>query len=257
MVILKVLLATFLIFQNVNAQTEKPLAKTLKIRADIWCPFNCEPSNKKPGFMIEVVDKILSKEGYTIDYQIINWTRALHEAKIGKVDAVIGAGKEDAEGFTFPDEPQGQTQYFIFGQESTKWKYVDESSLQNIKLGVINSYTYDKGTNELINKKHPSLEVISSESPLDSLTKLLSANKIIGFIESDFVLDYYIKNNHLTRLKKLGQIKPNIQELYLAISPKHPEGKHIANLLTLGTRKLRSDGSLKKILAKYGLKDWK
>lgn len=207
--------------------------------------------------MIELSEQILKKHGYTLDYQILNWSRSIHEAKIGKIDGIIGAGKEDAEGFFLPSEPQGLTQYSIYGLPKTTWKYLNQDSLKNVKLGVINAYTYDNGTNELLTSKHPSLEIVSSDDPLEQLIRFVQSERIIGFVESDFVLDYFLKTKHKTKLKKLGQVKPNSQELFLAISPKHPEGKKIAQILSEGTKELRANGGLKKILKKYGLKDWK
>lgn len=249
-----------LTFKNISfaeSTNKKPDSKTLKVRADIWCPFNCDPKDKNPGYMIEIADTILKKHGYKLDYQLLNWSRSIHEAKIGKTDGVIGAGKEDAEGFYFPSEPQGLTQYSIFGLKKTNWKYIDESSLTGIRIGVINNYSYDIGTNELIKKKHPSLEIVSSDEPIEQLVNLVESNRIIGFVESDFVLQYFLKKKNKVNLKKIGQIKPNSQDLFLAISPKHPDGQKIADLLSQGTIELRKNGNLNKILSKYGLKDWK
>jgi len=33
------------------------IADTITIRADVWCPYNCEPDSEKPGYMIEIVQK--------------------------------------------------------------------------------------------------------------------------------------------------------------------------------------------------------
>jgi len=45
---------------------------TVSLRADFWCPFNCEPDAARPGFMVEIAPYALgSKYGHTVDYQIM------------------------------------------------------------------------------------------------------------------------------------------------------------------------------------------
>lgn len=232
--------------------------KILSIRADEWCPFNCDPKGQLPGYMVEVVKEILEPKGYQIDYQIWNWARAIHDAKLGKIDAIIGAGKEDAEGFFLPKEPQGLTQYSLFGLKESKWRYENEKSLDGVKLGMISNYSYDEGSNDLQKKKHPSLEFVSSEQPLLQLIRLLQSKRIVAFVESNYVLDYFVKTRDIkVKLKNLGQIKPNSQELFLAISPKYPAGKELSEIISEGTEYLRKTGKLQRILKKYGLKDWR
>ena len=46
-------------------------------------------------------------------------------------------------------------------------------------------------------------------------------------------------------------------KIYLAFSPKNPNSKDYAKLLSEGIKEMRSSGELQKILAKYGLNDWK
>jgi polar amino acid transport system substrate-binding protein len=52
-------------------------ADTISIRADLWCPFNCDPSGAKPGYMIEIAKAVFEPLGHKIDYQTLNWARAI------------------------------------------------------------------------------------------------------------------------------------------------------------------------------------
>lgn len=232
--------------------------KVISIRTDVWCPFACEPKAKNPGFMIEIVQDILKKEGYTVDYQLMPWARAIRDTKLGKYDAIIGAGRSDAPGFIFPDEPQGLTKYSTFGLKETNWKYLDEKSLEGIKLGAISSYSYDDETNRLIEKKHGSIELVSGDEPLGQLIKMVEQKRIMAFVESPQVLSFYLKEKNIKiKLNDLGPLKENSQELYIAFSPEKKELSGLAKKISLGTVELRKTGKLKKILSKYGLTDWK
>jgi len=50
-------------------------------------------------------------------------------------------------------------------------------------------------------------------------------------------------------------VKPS--KLFIAFSPKNPKSQEYAKLLSEGTAALRASGELRKILAKYGLSDWR
>ena len=45
--------------------------------------------------------------------------------------------------------------------------------------------------------------------------------------------------------------------LYMAFSPKNPKSKEYAKLISAGIEQMRLSGELGKILAKYGLTDWR
>ncbi len=44
------------------------IADTITIAADNWCPMNCEPESKEPGFMVEIAQSILAKAGHKVVY---------------------------------------------------------------------------------------------------------------------------------------------------------------------------------------------
>ena len=39
--------------------TTAATAETVTLRADVWCPFNCEPDAASPGYMIEIAKAAL------------------------------------------------------------------------------------------------------------------------------------------------------------------------------------------------------
>jgi polar amino acid transport system substrate-binding protein len=62
------------------------------MRADTWCPFNCEPGAKDPGIFIEIAEYAFSKKGHKIDYKTLSWGRAVAEVAAGHINAAVAAG---------------------------------------------------------------------------------------------------------------------------------------------------------------------
>ena len=50
---------------------------TISMRADVWCPYNCDPSSKDLGLAIEIAEYAFAKKGHKIDYQIFPWPRTV------------------------------------------------------------------------------------------------------------------------------------------------------------------------------------
>ena len=66
-------------------------AETLTLVADEWCPYNCTPGDEKPGFLVEIVKKVFEPQGFTVDYKIVPWARAIRDTRAGRYSAILGA----------------------------------------------------------------------------------------------------------------------------------------------------------------------
>ncbi len=83
------------------------LADTIRIKADSWCPYNCEPDALKPGYTIEALKIIFENKGHTIEYSTTLWAQALNLARRGMIEAVVGASKNEVQNLIFPEEELG------------------------------------------------------------------------------------------------------------------------------------------------------
>lgn len=245
-----VALCAFLSLTGTAAAAEK-----LRLRSDYWCPFACEPG-PRPGLIMEVLKEILGPQGYEFDYQLINFARAIEEARAGRTEGVVGAAVSDAPDFVFSKEAIAAVTYEVMTLKTKPWKYTGK--LQK-KIGVINSYTYDDTMNRLIEKKDPNIIVVSGNNAQDQAIQMLNAGRIDGFYESPQVF-----KENLLRLKMNPDLYQSAggppqapQLLYMAISPKYPNAQKLAGQIEAGVKKMRQSGQFKKLLDKYGLKDWK
>lgn len=233
-------------------------SETISMRSDEWCPYACDPKSSKPGFMVEIAKEAFAKYGHKVNYEVMNWPRALVEVKNGKYNAVIGASRSDVEGFVIPQIPTGVLINYYWTLKENKWEYKGESSLKGIKVGVINNYSYGDEIDHLVKGKHLSFKEVSGESPLLRLIQMTESKRLDAFVENPFVLEYNL--NKLKKNKSLFKVaSPNIandSNLFIAFSPANPKSKEYARLLDRGVVELRKSGRLKAILAKYGFSDW-
>jgi polar amino acid transport system substrate-binding protein len=227
------------------------------LAADEWCPFDClSKATGQKGFMVEIADTVFTKAGHTVVFQIMKWEAAVTACREGKITGVIGALKGDAPDFVFPAEDQGQVSQGFFTLKNSTWGYVDTASLADIKLGCAAAYSYCPVIDRWIAnnaKKKSRVLVCKSTEPIKDLIALLMNQTITAIIEEASVFQYHAKTMNLSSSFRIAGYGCPSQPGYIAFSPKLPESKHYAAILSKGMIELRSNGTLSKMLEKYGL----
>jgi polar amino acid transport system substrate-binding protein len=231
--------------------------ETLRLRADLWMPYNGDPAAEHPGFAVELAKAIFEPQGTQVDYQTMPWADALEAARAGKIDGVIGAGSAETKGLTVPQESIGEPRVVLLVRKDNPWRYENNQSLKGIRLGVIDGYTYwDLLDGYIKANSAPKVIIFKGETPLaDALTEL-KAGKIDALPETMAVFVWTAKSIGISpsdfRVVHTHQNEP----IYLAFSG-NPEGVKYSKLFDEGVQKLRASGALEKLLKSYGLSDWK
>jgi polar amino acid transport system substrate-binding protein len=235
-------------------------AETLSIRSDLWPPYNDEPKSIKPGYMINVLMEIFLPQGYALDYQQLSWTDSLEAVRKGQFNAVVGATKDDAPDFVFPKESFGVSDTAFFVKSGEKWKFTGKASLQDVRLGVIESYAYNDELDPYIkaNKGTKRIVEATGDEPLMALIRMLQDGQIDAIVEDTNVMFATLISGKVPMgsLVAAGSCKEK-STLYVAFSPKNPKSKELAAKFDAGIKALRSNGKLHAILGLYGLTDWK
>jgi polar amino acid transport system substrate-binding protein len=230
-------------------------ADEITLAADEWCPYNCAPDSKEPGWMVELATAILTKAGHKVTYKIVPWTRAIAEARRGTFNGIIGAAKTDAPDFVFPDVPFGESRFSLYAKAGTDWQYTGVESLAGQVLGAIRDYSYGDPIDEYL-KKHQSdddkVQLVSGETALMSNVNKLLKGRVTTVVEDPAVMAHFLKETGLVgSLREAGQGVP--QGIYVAFSPSNPKSKEYADLLTKGIREMKTSGEYDKIRSRYGV----
>lgn len=233
-------------------------ADVITVAADEWMPFTGNEKDQN-GYMIEIAKAVFEKQGHSIQFKNVPWSRAVAEAEKGTYTAIAGAYVSDAPTFAFPKEEQGLGVDAFYTVSSSTWKFTSYDSLSSVTLGVIQDYSYGDEMDAYItkNEKTGKINKISgSDNLTHRLIQMTQQKRIDAFIENRNVCSYTMKVHNISDIKEVGNCKYT-NKIFIAFSPKNPKAKQYAQLLSDGMVELRKSGELKKILDKYGLKDWK
>ena len=236
-------------------------ADVISLRTDLWCPYACDPKSDKPGFMIEIAREIFEKHGHTIDYDVLNWARAIDEVKMGKYAGLVGCSKfsSESDGLEFPNIANGVNTNFYWTLKESHWFFESADSLKNKKIGIVKSYSYGTSTDNLIKLNHKAFINVTGQMPLLRMIQMTESKRLDGFLENPNVLARSLKiNNKDPELFRVASANVSDQtELFIAFSAAHAKSKLYAKLLDVGMVELRKSGRLKVILERYGMSDWK
>lgn len=236
--------------------------EVITIVADTWCPYNCNPKSENPGFMIDIAKQVFAKHNIEISYSTMPWTRAIEETRQGKHTAIIGASPDDAADFVFPSISQGFMNNHLYVKSGNPWRYTGLDSLKKVVLGAIDGYSYNDEIDGYIKKYKldPTyVELMSGDDALAINVSKLMRGKIGVTIESRFVMNYYLSQNHLqNKIDDIASLPPsNRDNLYIAFSPKDKAlSQKYADIISQETKNMRASGELQKIMGNYGLDDW-
>lgn len=251
-----ILLIAFFIVATLSAADE------ITIVADEWPPYNGKPNSTEPGYGIEIAKHIFEAAGHTVVYSIVPWNRAIRDAKNGEYNAIIGATKQEAPDFIFPEEEFGLSENAFFvkkGGSWESWEYKGAKSLLSARVGLIKEYSYGKELDRFFKVHKNSVQYVHGDDPLLlNINKLLIGRFDVTIEDSNVFLQKAMKMGVADQIIKVRSKKTTEDNrIYIAFSPKKSKSREYAGILTKGINNLRRSGELEIILAKYGLKDWK
>ncbi|MCH8533097.1 MAG: transporter substrate-binding domain-containing protein [Saccharospirillum sp.] len=236
-------------------------AETVKLVADPWCPFNCEPGDDAPGYMIEIAQRVFAEHGIEVEYHTLPWVRALMAVEAGEYSAAVGASRAEAPNFVFPELPQGLMNNVFWTLADSDWVYQGQASLKQINLAIIAGYGYSPELEAYIRLGLDSQRVteLFGETPLQNGILMLERGRIDALLEEQSVFQYQLMHHGRSEtFRNAGGVAQEalFSEVYIAFSPELEGAEHYADILTEGMAQLRQSGELNKILSRYGVTDW-
>lgn len=230
-------------------------ADTISVVADRWCPYNCEFNAEKPGILIEIAKRIFEAYGDTISYEVMPWSRAKDEVRLGKFNAIVGCARGDAPDFIFPERGLVTLSNVFFVKSGETWNYSGIQSLSSRRLGAIRDYSYTEDVDEYIsaNKENNArVQFVSGESALELNIKKLLSDRINVLVDDANVVRYTAQKLGVEeQLREAGVARSEAG--YIAFSPVLEKSKIYAELLSKGIEELKNNGELNKIYEHYGL----
>jgi len=235
-------------------------AETITLVADEWPPFNAKPDSDAEGYMVDIARAVFEAKGISVEYRNVPWKRALVGTRSGNFTGAIGASKNDAQGFIFPEEELARNVLSFYVRKGDSWRFNGLESIKEIRIGTIGGYDYRRWLNDYIQaniENSDKVQVIMGDAPLERNIQKLLAGRVDVVVDTEASIRWVAKRlGVLDEIEAAGYGKEP-SYCYIAFSPGLPKSPMYAKLLSNGIVELRANGKLQKILDKYGVFDWK
>ncbi|MEW9900813.1 transporter substrate-binding domain-containing protein [Chitinivorax sp. PXF-14] len=231
------------------------LAEDIVLAApDYWCPVSCKAGGAEEGFAVELLRTVFERQGYTVRYRNLNYSRALAEARSNRVTAITAAYKREAPGFVFPAEPSLVGHYCFFTRPGGSWRYTGTASIPGRVVGVIQSYSYGQALDGYIQRHHANFDIHTGDGALQRMIGKLQIGRLDAFVEDETLVRYMQIKDPRLALRQAGCTEAVYA--YPAFSPSNTHAQQYAALYSAGVAALRKSGELGRILARYGATEW-
>ena len=198
------------------------------------------------GYCWDVLRESFHDRGYTIQLTVTPWARAMLNVKKGDADILFPTGKNSnrIKIFDYSQEPTNHANFLIYIKTDRQIKWNGLEGLEGLTIGVKRGFNYGDRWKAAIGITKYSIKTISQGF------KMLSANRIDGFLGYEYNWDYYIKQTNLTgQFKKLPAFDSSSE--YLVALKSNPSGKKFLNAFDLGKKHLMETGRLNAIKMKW------
>lgn len=231
-------------------------AETLIMEADVWCPVNCAQDAERPGIFVELATQIFAEAGIQVDYRVTNWARAVQDVRSGKAHALVGAGVRDAPDFLFGKYAPGISRNCFYARAGGSWRYTGLESLAQVRLGVINGYSYGEELDDYIRryqKEQERLQLAAGEQALALNVRKVELGRLDALLENTWIMAMYLdRHGNRGDLVEVGCRVPDVP-IYIAFSPVLPSSARYRDIFDEGVLRYRQDGRLAALLQRYGI----
>jgi polar amino acid transport system substrate-binding protein len=236
-------------------------AQELLLQADRWCPYNCDPGATEPGYAIELMQTIFASSGVKIKYEIVPWDRALMQAHDGTASAAVAAVRVQADnhGLLVGNEPIGTSNDCLFVAASNSLKFQKADDLDSLKsVAIVSGYTYSQELGIWLDRPENKRKIMVQRGakPAEINAMNLALGRLDAVVENSHVMQHTIFKLGLEHQVISAGCQKEVP-VFIAFNPNLENVQQLIKKLDDGIEKLRHDKQLAKILAKYGLSDWK
>lgn len=201
------------------------------------------------GYIIEITKEAFRRVGYEIDVRFVPWKRALEEAKLGKVDGVIGTNYSDerAQTYRLTDVVYVDENGF-FQKKGRAITYTTLQDLAPYTIGYMrgSSFGADFDTATYLKKE----EVTENEQNI----KKLMIGRIDLLISSKELILYTLATKYPEWQGEIEFIEPAFEmiNVHHAISRVNPNAEKIVADFNRGLKEITEDGTVAKIINARG-----
>lgn len=203
------------------------------------------------GAIVDVVRTIMDRLGYTVNIQVLPWTRALQKVRTGKADAIFTAYRivERESYLDYSNEILISQEMYFFKKKGSAIQFDGRiDSIKDARIGIVSTISYG----QVFDAFRPLVELDKANQLSHNFEKLVRGR--IDLLPSNlFVAEYTIRKmrieDQVERLPKMVESIPS----YIAFS-RQKDLHRLRQQFDDELRKLKRTGEYSELMRQHGVK---
>lgn len=218
----RVLFSLILLLALVSQQTH---SEEIRVAAIDWCPNICPQQPNKPGYVVELIERIYANSDFRVEIDYFPWSRAINNVRFRQHDALLAPGKKEAPDLIYPHHAVGNQTMCFYTATNNRWQFNGEQSLKGLQIGVAADTSIEELNNYMLrNPKQFQFKPYSQDYIRRSTLKLFK-DRFDTFIFTRNATQYELKLSGLyDQVRNAGCVSST--PIYMAFTPnKHKQQK--------------------------------
>ncbi len=230
----------------------------MTVVSDQWPPYSLAEGADQPGFTVELLRAIYEPQGIKVKYLVVPFEAALRGVERGRYDVFLNGGVRDLAGCLVPAEPCARIHFTAFVRKGSAWRYAGPESLRGRRVGLVRGYQYDQGgpLDGWFKANPGGLRMASGRTPLATLQRRLAQGEVEVVIEDALAFAWAARSRGGQELFQAAGMVGSL-DLFIGFSPAETTSQVRSRIYDQGVRDLRQNGQLARLLARYGMADWR
>ncbi len=237
-------------------------AQQLALRADLWCPYNCEPGAPEPGLMIELARAALPEA--QIDYALGRWAPLRRQQSRPPQPVLVLLGVSDTpvsrRDLHVVRPAVGRAQTCAYRRkEDAGWQMRTPADLRGRRLSVTAGYLHPPELRALLAETGGRRRITEVRSERASLShaRMLALGRVEVSLEDRHVMQWGLRQlseDQRAQIVEAGCLAPRESDaLHFGLPLSDPRSADVAAALEQGLRRLQASGELSRLRQRYGL----
>lgn len=217
-----------------------------------------EPVPAKPnliqgaGPILRILQEAFKRSGYDTEYRVTAWSRALKETEHGTFDALISTywSAEREKVFLYSD-PYAVHQISLLKKKSFNFNWSTASDLTPYRIGLVRNGLLS----EELQAASDSLQILRLQN-VEAVIRMVVFGRVEMGISQQHRAMKILQAQYPEKVELMNFVeKPlAIENAFIVVSRKHPEGPVIIDAFNKGLRQMIADGSYRKVMIDGGFK---
>lgn len=226
--------------------------KIIQLVTDSYIPYGFEENGVLKGVAVDIVQEMFKRRGYTVELQMLPWTRALQMVQDGDADGIFCAfySDERAVYLDYMQEPLAYEAMYCYSLKNSSVRFDGTlESLGPYRVGVIQDWFYGEPFEQAV--KNGDLHVQKVTDLSINIQKLLDG-RIDVVLNPRAATQYYLKQMAVQdQIVEQPALFRDPTGLYLGFAKKRLTDQELVREMDAALLEMKKDGTYQKIVDRY------